>query len=47
VGQGAKAIGLTIERGLLERADEFRKRHGLTRAQLVARGLEMVLKRPA
>jgi hypothetical protein len=44
VGKGAKAVSVTIEAGLLERADRMAKRLGLTRAQLIARGLEGVLR---
>ena len=44
VGQGAKTVSLTIEGGLLKRADALAKREGLSRAQIVARGLKMLLK---
>ena len=43
VGRGSKAVSVTIEVGLLERADRTAKRLGLTRAQLIARGLVEVL----
>jgi formylmethanofuran dehydrogenase subunit A len=43
IGAGAKIISLSIERGLLDRADAYAKQHGLSRAQLVARGLEVVI----
>ena len=43
VGEGAKVVSLTIEGGLLKRTDALAKREGVSRAQLVARGLEMVL----
>jgi hypothetical protein len=43
VGKGARTISLTVEKGLLEQADAFAKRHGLSRAQLVARGLRAVI----
>ncbi|MDB5331786.1 MAG: hypothetical protein JWP03_2937 [Phycisphaerales bacterium] len=43
IGKGAKVISVSVERGLLDRADDFAKKTGLTRAQLVARGLEMAL----
>ena len=43
VGKGAKVISLSVERGLLERADAYARRTGMSRAQLVARGLENVL----
>jgi hypothetical protein len=44
VGQGAKTVSLTIEGGLLKRADAWAKREGMSRAQVVARGLELLLK---
>jgi hypothetical protein len=43
VGRGAARITTTVERSLLQRADRFAKAHGLSRAQLIARGLEAVL----
>jgi hypothetical protein len=43
VGKGAKVISLSVERGLLERADAYARRTGMSRAQLVARGLESIL----
>ncbi len=44
VGKGAKAVSVTIEAGLLEKADRMAKKMGLTRAQLIARGLVEVLR---
>ena len=44
IGQGAKTVALTIERGLLKRADAMAKREGVSRAQIVARGLQLLLK---
>jgi len=43
VGGGAKVISLSVEKGLLDRADAYAKASGLTRARLVAMGLEAVL----
>lgn len=43
-GLGAKAISVTVEQGLLYRADALAKRLSLTRAELVSRGLLMQLK---
>lgn len=37
-GQGARQISLTVERHLLSRADHYARQHGMSRAQLVARG---------
>ena len=44
VGQGAKIVSLTIERGLLRRTDALAKREGVSRANVVSRGLEMLLR---
>lgn len=42
-GLGAKTISLTVERGLLARSDSYAKRLGISRAELVQRGLEAIL----
>ena len=42
-GEGAKPVYVTIERGLLRRADAYAKAQGMTRAQLVAKGLTSIL----
>ncbi len=44
-GAGAEAVSVTIERGLLERANRYAKRHNLNRSQLIAEGLELVMQR--
>lgn len=43
VGKGAKTISLTVERDLLRQADAYARRHGLTRAALVAKGLQAII----
>jgi len=43
VGKGAKAISLTVEIDLLKKADAYAKRHGISRAKLVAQGLRAVI----
>ena len=43
VGQGAKTISLTVEKGLLKRADAYARQHGMSRAQLIARGIQVIL----
>jgi hypothetical protein len=43
VGKGAKTISLSVERGLLARADAFAKKHGMSRARLVAAGLKAII----
>ena len=47
VGKGVRVISLSVERGLLERADTYAQEKGLTRAQLFARGLAAVLNHSA
>src|SRR5512146_295471 len=42
-GAGAKVISISVERGLLTRADRLAKKLHTTRAALVAQGLEQVL----
>jgi hypothetical protein len=44
-GLGAKPVSVTIEAELLRRADAYAQQHGLTRAALIARGLEAVIRR--
>ena len=43
VGEGSKMIAVTVERGLLRRADRYAKQHKLKRAQMVAAGLELLM----
>ncbi len=42
-GKGAKVISVSVEKGLLARADRVAKRMGISRARLIARGLRAVL----
>jgi hypothetical protein len=43
VGKGAKTISLTAEKDLLDQADAYAKEHGISRAKLVAQGLQTVI----
>jgi hypothetical protein len=43
IGRGSKIVPVTIERGLLEQADEFARAHKLKRSQMVAEGLRLVM----
>jgi hypothetical protein len=47
VGEGAKIVPISIERGLLRRADAFAKRYKLSRSQLLAEGLRLAMRRKA
>ncbi len=43
IGKGAKIVPVSIERGLLKKADAFAKRHKLKRSEMVAKGLLLVM----
>ncbi len=43
IGKGAKRILVTVERDLLRRTDAFARKQRISRAQLIARGLETIL----
>lgn len=43
IGQGAEKIRVSVERGLLNQTNAFAKRHGLSRSEMIARGLRAVL----
>jgi hypothetical protein len=43
VGEGANRVLITVERGLLRRADSYAKRKGMSRSELIARGLKSIL----
>jgi hypothetical protein len=40
----AKAVVIPVDEALLNRADKYAKRHGMTRAQVVAKGLKAVIR---
>jgi hypothetical protein len=42
-GEGVKTVALSVEKGLLRRADALAKRRKMTRADLVAEALEATL----
>lgn len=43
VGKGSRPVMTTIEAGLLQRTDRYAKAQGLSRSQVIARGLESIL----
>ena len=43
IGQRAKLISVTVEKGLLSRADAYARTQGLKRAELIALGLALAL----
>lgn len=46
LGKGTKVVSVTVEKGLLSRADAYAKRAGLTRARFVGIALESFLTNP-
>ncbi|CAN5445375.1 hypothetical protein BH09PLA1_BH09PLA1_21680 [soil metagenome] len=44
VGRGARRLTITLERGLVERADALARRKHWTRSELIARGVQTLLK---
>ena len=47
IGKGSQVVPISIERGLLEKADAFARRHNLRRSQMVAEGRRLLLQRRA
>lgn len=43
VGQGAKVVAVTLEMGFLERVDAYAKHHDMKRAEMITRGLKIVM----
>ena len=43
IGLGAEKIRVTIERGLLREVDSFARSKGMSRSEMIARGLRAVL----
>jgi hypothetical protein len=42
-GAGARQISVTMERNLLSRVDQYARQRGLSRAELIARSLELAM----
>jgi hypothetical protein len=40
IGRGSKRINISMERGLLGTADRFARKHGMTRARLIAESVQ-------
>ena len=45
IGKGAQVVSVSIERSLLEQADRLARKRKITRARLIAEGLESLLAR--
>jgi hypothetical protein len=43
IGQGAKVVAVTLEKGLLKRVDAYAKRHDMKRAEMITKGLKIVM----
>jgi len=43
VGQGVKRINISMEKDLLKTADTFARKHGITRARLIAQSVQTYL----
>jgi hypothetical protein len=43
IGQGAKVVAVTMEKGFLGRVDAYAKKHSLKRAEMITRGLRLVM----
>ena len=46
-GRGAQVISVSVEKDLLARSDALARKMGITRAALIARGLQVILSRTA
>jgi hypothetical protein len=47
IGEGAKIVPISIERGLLEEVDAFARANRLKRSQMVVQGLRLVMRKRA
>jgi len=45
IGKGATRINITIEKGLLSRVNAFAKKTKISRARMIAQGLELMMKK--
>jgi len=43
IGKGTTNVSVSMEKGLLKKADRFAKAHGLSRSQLVANGVKAII----
>jgi hypothetical protein len=44
IGEGAKMVAVSVEKGLLKEMDAYVKARGIKRSQLVAEGVRMVMR---
>jgi hypothetical protein len=43
VGKGAEKLRISMERGLLQKADRYARTHGLSRSELIAQGVRRLI----
>jgi len=43
IGAGAKQVAVTLEKGLLDRADAYARQRGLKRSEMIASGLRLLM----
>ena len=43
---GAKVVAVTLEKGLLKRVDDYAKAHEMKRAEMITKGLLLVMGHP-
>jgi hypothetical protein len=43
IGKGAAKLYISMERGLLKNADSFARKHGMSRSELIARGVRALI----
>jgi len=43
LGLGSEKIRVSVERGLLSRADAFARKHNMSRSELIAKGLNAIM----
>jgi hypothetical protein len=43
IGQGAKVVAVTLEKGFLKQVDAYAKKQGLKRAEMINKGLRLVM----
>ena len=46
IGQGAKVVAVTMEKGFVSRVDAYTKKHSPKRAEMITRGLRLVMREP-
>jgi hypothetical protein len=45
IGKGCKTVAVSMEIGLLKQIDKYAKAHAMKRAEMIAQGLKLILKK--